>query len=71
MYYSKKGIFVNSPCSIVDILNTYYVSVAAEIGQSDMMHPGEIMDEINRIHGVNPSVKYIRTNLRKDESFTF
>ncbi len=27
------------------------------------------MDEINRIHGVNPSVQYIRTNLRKNESF--
>ncbi len=29
------------------------------------------MDEISRIHGVNPSVQYIRTNLRKNKSCMF
>ncbi len=33
----QKGIAVNSPGSIVKILNTYYVDVTSEIDQSDIL----------------------------------
>ncbi len=61
----EKGIVVNSPGSIVNIINAYFINVAAEIGPSDMLSQGQTMDEINRIHGVNPSVQYIRTFRKK------
>ncbi len=62
---------MNSPGSIVNILHTYYVNVAVDIGPTDVLSQGETMEEINRVYGLNPSVQYIRTNLRKSESFMF
>ncbi len=67
----EDGNVVNSPGGIVDILNTYYVNVTVDIGPSDVLSQGETLEEITRVHGLNPSVRYIRTNLRKSESFVF
>ncbi len=45
--------------------------MAVDIGPSDVLSQGETLEEINRVHGYRPSVQYIRTNLRKSESFVF
>ncbi len=51
--------------SLVNIMNSYYVNVVAEIGGTDTV------GTINGLCGSTPSARYFKNNLRNEGAFMF
>ncbi len=48
-------------------MNNYYVNVAADIGGVDFLNETHTVDTVNEVHECNPSVPYIKNNLRNED----
>ncbi len=52
-------------------MNSCHVIVAADIGKANWLNGTDTVNTINEAYESNPSVQYIKNNLRDEGSFTF